>query len=338
MLKAMILQNLLLLFSFCFAAVLAGDMHTNAPIVTKARINETSKKTIVPGFHKPSFSRIAESFHSNAPLDLRGGGSSVEGGKGRALFKHALFVAQLATVFAIVEGFVAMVAPGACFDAFGIADDPAAKSAVALLWIESFGAAMLSIGLAGWRLFVYPPSNPTNAMDYYDAIGWSTLPFILENGRVVWKNFDSHHWTATLGDTVPLFLTIAAFFACQSHVRYLDVFVKAVGIFAVLTSALYGWNPQGGTTLFGFPEPSPTDLVFLQGGCAVCVGGGVLWLALAMGLDPFRAFGYAWIPGLLQGLGQVMIQSNGTTKTTLPMLMSILFQMVVVTTLAFSKK
>jgi hypothetical protein len=237
-------------------------------------------------------------------------------------------------MFAIVEGFLAMAFPGACFDAFGIQEDPAAKSAVALLWIESFGSAMLSMGLAGWRLFFYQPPNKANV---YDAIGWSTVPFIIENGRTVWKNFDPQHWTATLGDTVPLFLTVAAAFACLSQASYIHVFVKAVGIFAVLTSALYGWNPKGGTSLFGFPEPSPTDLLFLQGGCAVSAGGGVLWLALAIGLDAFTAFGLAWIPGLLYGISHVLINANGT-KTTIPLLVSVLFQMVVVATLAFSQK
>jgi hypothetical protein len=90
----------------------------------------------------------------------------------------------------------------------------------------------------------------------------------------------------------------ATIYGCLSGADYADTVVKAFSVFNVANGMALALAPEKATEGWGVPSEEGITGAMKTFGYMV-TGLGVYQAALAWGVDPMKAFGYAWIPALI---------------------------------------
>ena len=260
---------------------------------------------------------------SSAPLLLPV--HSLRGGAVGPLLDPTVVVAKTASGVAIVQGAACLLTPSHTSRAYGIKED----DAQVIEFIEHLGAALLSIGIMGYAMLI-------NHCKFETAIACALVVCVCHLYKAA-MNTPRVGKAATYWFWGVLDLIMAYLGLNSDKYDFAGKLLKWFGYFVVTHFATTAIAPVASGKLYGYNDLSAEGKAMWRSCSMWWVAGGVMFVALASGVEVSKALGYAWIVAALNRFAFLFVtRENDVLKLpTGPLFAWLIFHIIVVTTLAF---
>ena len=257
--------------------------------------------------HKQTRSLSGGLSHDSVPLlKLRGGAGPLEPST----------VAQAASGLCLFTGVLFKLCPTPTLKMYKM--DP--SNEISQTMTSRLGAMYAAMGVAGYCLF-------SQGMDGIKAVALSEIVHIVEmtassiNGEPGKIGYNGN--SNTMWSVINSFILYGGL----KDEAWVGKLITGVGALLAATQAIMAINPVTGLKIYGLTDTDPKgkksrfdkdSLTITKAFGAMSVAFGVLMVALtAGGMEPLKAFGYAWIPQMLYNLSGWFDDHNGLDKTLL---------------------